>query len=111
MLKVFELALSSWPTQEQVCQAPLEVMPLQDSGGYTKSGELPTADPVHVTSDRELKHEVDSILKRLSPTAEWTVRIQVPSHLPQIGWTCPSCLHFPSRGTLCGFSGKLFMSA
>ena len=63
-------------------------MSLQDSGGYTKSGELPTADPVHVTSDRELKHELDSVLKRLSPTAEWTLRIQVPSYRPQIGRTC-----------------------
>ncbi len=57
-------------------------MPLQDSGGYTKSGELPTADSVYVTTDRELKQELDSILKKLSPTAEWTVRIQVPDPFP-----------------------------
>ena len=50
---------------------------LQDSGGYTKSGELPAAEHVYVTSERELRHELESILKELSPTAEWTARIQV----------------------------------
>ncbi len=66
-------------------------MPLQDSGGYTRSGELPTADPVSVTTDRELKQELDSILKKLSPTAEWTVRIQVLRPFPcaeQLSCSC-----------------------
>ncbi len=49
----------------------------QDSGGYTKSGELPEADVISLDSDRELRQELDRIQKKLSPTAEWTVRIQV----------------------------------
>lgn len=55
---------------------------LQDSGGYTKSGELPAADVISLSSDRELRQELDTIQKKLSPTAEWTVRIQVRMLLP-----------------------------
>ena len=49
---------------------------LQDSGGYTKSGELPSAGCIHLHSERELKQELDSVLKKLAPNAEWTTRIQ-----------------------------------
>lgn len=78
-------------------------MHIQDSGGYTKSGELPAADPVYVTSDRELKQELDSILKKLSPTAEWTVRIQVPNPFPHAGQTCGSCTSTQAHYTMRGF--------
>ena len=50
---------------------------MQDSGGYTKSGELPSAECIHLHSERELKQELDSVQKKLAPSAEWTTRIQV----------------------------------
>ena len=80
-------------------------MHIQDSGGFTKSGELPTADPVYVTSEREMKQELDSILKKLSPTAEWTVRIQVPSPSPHAERFCGSCT-VPKPITPCVISGQ-----
>ena len=67
--------------------------PLQDSGGYTKSGELPAAEHVYVNSERELRHELDSILKELSPTAEWTARIQVKHNIFPDSAMCAGCLH------------------
>ena len=55
---------------------------MQDSGGYTKSGELPAAECMHLHSERELKQELDGIQKKLAPNAEWTTRIQVTLAAP-----------------------------
>ena len=75
--------LSSISHVQHLIHCPVsEVVALQDSGGYTKSGELPSADCIHLHSERELKQELDSVLKKLAPNAEWTTRIQVALAAP-----------------------------
>lgn len=49
---------------------------LQDSGGYTKSGEVPHADPVSISSERELRAELESLTKELHVDIDWTKRIK-----------------------------------
>jgi hypothetical protein len=48
----------------------------QDSGGFTKSGEVPEAEPISISSERELRAEVDNLIKNLHADVDWTKRIQ-----------------------------------
>ncbi len=51
-------------------------MPKQDSGGYTASGEVPQAPPVQVAGERQLRAEVDGLIRHLNADVEWTRRIE-----------------------------------
>ncbi|BDA47128.1 probable CLIP-associating protein 2 [Coccomyxa sp. Obi] len=46
-----------------------------DSGGYTASGEVPQAQPIHVAGERQLRAELDGLIRQLSADEEWTRRI------------------------------------
>ncbi len=48
---------------------------MQDSGGYTASGEVPQAQPIHVAGERQLRAELDGLIRQLSADEEWTRRI------------------------------------
>ena len=51
-------------------------VPIQDSGGYTASGEVPQAQPVQVTGERQLRAEVDGLIRHLNVDVEWARRIE-----------------------------------
>lgn len=51
------------------------VCAVQDSGGYTASGEVPRAQPIQVAGERQLRAEVDGLIRQLSADEEWTRRI------------------------------------
>lgn len=48
---------------------------LQDGGGYTADGELPEVVSLSVSSDRELKSELDRIQAALAATGDWDKRV------------------------------------
>ena len=49
----------------------------QDPGGLSAAGELPPAMPIWVDSERELRAEIDKLVKALDEKQEWTKRIEV----------------------------------
>ena len=52
-------------------------LPTQDPGGLSAAGELPPAMPIWVESERELKGEVDKLVRALDEKQDWTKRIEV----------------------------------
>lgn len=52
------------------------LLAMQDSGGYTASGEVPEAAPINVNGERQLRSEVDGLIRQLNVDEEWTRRIE-----------------------------------
>ena len=59
-------------------------LPTQDPGGLSAAGELPPATPIWVESERELRGEVDKLVKALDEKQDWTKRIEVLLLMPLI---------------------------
>lgn len=49
---------------------------MQDSGGYTASGEVPEADAILISTERALRAEVEALARRLDVGEDWMRRIQ-----------------------------------